>query len=131
MKASEAISSGTKTPRWYRRGDSKHRMKLSRYATSGRIQRNGIAATSWVRCVVTASRRIDADAERPSQSSREIHVGASPGALASMSVPEAAAPTAPEVRHAVKPQSTAKHANAPDQIAAWACDGRFGSMTNG
>ena len=44
---------------------SKVMIKLKRYIARGRIQRNGITATSWVNWSVTASNSVEAKAARP------------------------------------------------------------------
>src|SRR5260370_29519488 len=94
MALSAMAASGRYSQRLYSRGASKHTMKLSRYTTSGRIQRNGTAATSCVRYVVTPSRRIEAQAASATQRTRNpVDGAASPIA----SVPRLGASAAPEL----------------------------------
>src|SRR3954466_12379506 len=104
-------------------------MKVRRYTVRGRIQRKGIAATSCVRCVVTASSRMEALAESPSHNNRRGQVGLG-AAIPSSARSETRLGTA-AARHAVQLQITANATYAPDQISPCVRFARFGSMNNG
>src|SRR6516162_5358273 len=107
-------------------------MKVSRYVLRGRIQRKGMAATSWVRCVVTASSRIVAQAAKAVQRIRSPNVGP-----ASRPVVSAVGRTPLSTRALLVADQAAtahKTANTPypvDQIAACVRTARFGSTSTG
>src|ERR1039457_7121738 len=96
---------------------------------SGRIQRKGIAATSCVRCVVTASSSTEALAARPSQRKRAVHEGG--GSMASWTWGRTAAAGSPVDRQAVTAQMTTKQAYAADHAEPCSRVGRFGSTSSG
>src|SRR5690348_3091541 len=102
-------------------------MKLSRYAVSGRIHRNGMAATSWVKCVVTASSSTDALADRPTHNRRRPQAGAAADSDSGASASAGAA----DERHAVHAQTAAKPTYAADQASACTRFVSDGSISTG
>src|SRR3954465_13818301 len=82
VAGSRIAASGTKILRRYQRSLSKHRMKLRRYNVRGTTHRNGIAATFWVRWLVTASRRAEAQAASPIQIRLSERLGGLAGSFA-------------------------------------------------
>ena len=97
---------------------------------SGTIQRNGMAATSCVRWLVTAKSNTDALAARPSHKRRTAKVGGSAKpSVADMPVSGKA--DRAFVRQAVTPETMAKQTKPPDQIIPCMREGRFGSTRNG
>src|SRR5512140_2517798 len=106
-------------------------MKLNRYSVSGRSHRKGMAATSCVRCVVTARSRTEALAARPNQSRRTDQPGSeSAGSwLSGTAAPESWGRV--EARHAVTAQNAAKQTYAADHPRPCILVGRLGSISRG
>src|SRR5262245_22352263 len=106
-------------------------MNVSRYTARGTIQRKGIAATSCVRWVVTASKRTEAQAASANQIRRKVQPGAVYAAGSADSSNFFITAVCLLVRHAVSPQMAAKPTNPADQAIPCVCEERFGSTRNG
>src|SRR5665213_1021558 len=73
------MSASPNGKRPYQRGLSKQMMKLNKYSVNGRIQRNGITATSWHTMLVVASSSVDAQAGSSSHKIRLTKDGGESG----------------------------------------------------